>query len=72
MNQQCVRDAAPEHLARKPVVILRPIPDVIQVRLSITSHVKFRISLDACVQTLIVVPIRRVDRNGAVAVIMQG
>src|SRR5262249_681957 len=70
VNQQRVWNAAPERFAGKPVIILRPVPDVVQIGLAVAAQIEARVRRNAVEQTLVVIPIRGVDCYSAVPIAM--
>jgi hypothetical protein len=72
VDQERVRHAAPQHVAREPIAEPRPIPDMVKVWLPVARYIEAAVRLDAREQALIVIPIRCINGYRAVAVIMPG
>src|SRR5262249_3712584 len=72
VNQECMCHASPQHVATKLVVELRSTPDMVNVGLLEQRHVEAAVLLQTREETLVVVPVRRVNGNRAVSVSVLG
>jgi hypothetical protein len=71
VDQQRVSHASPKYVARKLVVELSPIPNMVQVGLPVQRDVEASICLHTCEEALVVIPVRTVNRDRSIAVAVQ-